>query len=120
MSNVLFEHPADIVGYSRLAIAAVLGLTDLVETAHQNIALSPGVFGQPAQGATPGITGLVYKTIRGITELVGSGIDTASSPLLWWMNGDVTSTRFIASPSCRPRGPIPQSLGDRSAFVDNL
>ena len=63
MSNVLFEHPADIVGYSRLAIAAVLGLTDLVETAHQNIALSPGVFGQPAQGATPGITGLVYKTI---------------------------------------------------------
>ena len=59
MLKTLLAHPADIVGYSRLAIEAVLGLTDLVETEHQNISIAPGVFGHPAPGGTQGITLLV-------------------------------------------------------------
>jgi pimeloyl-ACP methyl ester carboxylesterase len=91
MPKTLPTHPADIVGYSRLAIEAVLGLTDLVETEHHNISLAPGVFGHPAQGGTHGITGLVYKSIRGVTKLVGSGNNVGLAPLLL-MGGDARST----------------------------
>jgi len=91
MPKTLPARPADVVGYSRLAIEAVLELTDLVETEHRNISLAPGVFGHPAQGGTHGITGLVYQGIRGVTKLVGSGISVGLAPLLL-MGGDAQST----------------------------
>jgi pimeloyl-ACP methyl ester carboxylesterase len=78
------------VGYSRLAIDAVLGLTDLVESEHHNISRAPGVFGRPAQGGTHGITGLVYKSIRGVTKLVGGSLNVGLAPLL--LGGDAHST----------------------------
>ncbi len=84
-------HPADVVGYSRLAIDAVLGLTDLVETELHNISRLPGLFGRPARGGTHGITGFVYKSIRGIVTLVGSGINVGLAPLLS-LGGDAHST----------------------------
>jgi pimeloyl-ACP methyl ester carboxylesterase len=67
--------PADVRGYSRLAIDATLGLTRLVETMHHNIARTPGPLGRYSQEPTRGITGLVYRSIQGTTRLVGSGID---------------------------------------------
>jgi len=70
-------HPADLVGYSRLTIDGILGLSEAVETAHRNIAASPGKFGPPAQGPTSGITGLVYNSIRVVTALVGSSLQPA-------------------------------------------
>ena len=91
MPKTLPAHPADIVGYSRLAIEAVLGLTDLVETEHHNISRVPCVFGRPAQGGTHGITGLVYKSIRGVTKLVGSSLNVGLAPLLL-LDGDAHST----------------------------
>ena len=91
MLKTLLAHPADIVGYSRLAIEAVLGLTDLVETEHHNISLAPGVFGHPAQGGTQWMTGFVYKSIRGVATLVGSGINVGLAPLLL-TGGDAQST----------------------------
>jgi len=67
--------PADVRGYSRLAIDATLGLTRLVETMHHNISRTPGMVGKHTQEPTRGITGMVYRTIQGTTRLVGSGID---------------------------------------------
>ena len=67
--------PADLRGYSRLAIDATIGLTRLVETMHHNILRTPGPFGKHTAEPTGGITGLVYRTIQGTTQLVGSGID---------------------------------------------
>jgi pimeloyl-ACP methyl ester carboxylesterase len=75
-------HPSDLLGFSRLAVDATSGMTDLVEAMHLNIARSPGVLGTPVEGRTSGITGLVYRSIRAITGLVGSGIDAVLSPLL--------------------------------------
>jgi pimeloyl-ACP methyl ester carboxylesterase len=66
---------SDLRGYSRLAVEATIGMTDLVETMHHNIARMPGVLGTPTQERTRGITGLVYRIIRGVTHLVGGGID---------------------------------------------
>jgi len=61
-------------GAGRLAISATRGLTDLVEAMHGGIVRIPGTTAQPR---TTGITGLVYRSVRGVTGLVGTGIDAA-------------------------------------------
>ena len=66
---------SDLRGASRLAIDATLGLTDLVENLHRNISLAPAPLGQVSQRPTTGITGLVYRSIRGVTRLVGGSLD---------------------------------------------
>ncbi|MBI5119179.1 alpha/beta hydrolase [Candidatus Poribacteria bacterium] len=73
---------SDIRGYSRLAVEATIGLTNVVETMHHNIARAPGILGAPTQEPTKGITGLVYQIIRGVTRLVGGGIDVALAQLV--------------------------------------
>lgn len=82
MTNKTHIRPADVHGYSRLAIDATLGLTRLVETMHHNIARVPGPLGKYTQEPTRGITGLVYRSIQGTTRLVGSGIDALLGQLL--------------------------------------
>jgi pimeloyl-ACP methyl ester carboxylesterase len=67
---------SDLRGYGRLAIDATIGLTRVVETMHHNVLRAPGVFGAPTREPARGITGLVYRSIRGVTRLVGGGIDT--------------------------------------------
>jgi len=69
------SHARDLRGAARLAAEATTGLTDLVEALHSRIASLPGVAG-PADGRTRGITGLVYKSIRGVTRVVGASVDT--------------------------------------------
>src|SRR5262249_13393257 len=66
---------SELHGYSRLAIDATLGVTNIVETIHNNIL--ENVVSVPVQRElTRGITKLVYQSISGITRLVGFGIDT--------------------------------------------
>jgi pimeloyl-ACP methyl ester carboxylesterase len=67
--------PSDIRGYSRLAIDAIIALSNLVEALHSTITRFSGVRGKATQGPTKGITGLVYRSVRGVTRLVGGGID---------------------------------------------
>ena len=74
-------HPSDLRGASRLATDAVIAVTDLVETMHHNIGSVSKPLGTPAAGSTRGMTGLVYRTVRGVTRLVGSSIDIALAPL---------------------------------------
>jgi pimeloyl-ACP methyl ester carboxylesterase len=70
---------ADIRGFSRLAVDAATGLTDLVEAMHRNIVDGAWPSGAPLQRPTQELTGLVYGTVRGVTRVVGGGIDV----LLW-------------------------------------
>ena len=78
MKRRLHVRAADLRGAARLATDATAGLTDLVEAVHERIARFaqlPG-FGAPAApGRTGGITGLVYKSIRGVARGVGSSVD---------------------------------------------
>jgi hypothetical protein len=65
---------SDLRGAARLATDATTGLADLVEAMHERIARPPGL--EPAAaGRTRGITGLVYKNVRGVARLVGGSID---------------------------------------------
>jgi len=73
---------ADLRGASRLAIDATIGLTSLVETMHHNILRTPGILGESTQQPAQGITGFVYKSIRGVTRLVGGGIDAVLGRLV--------------------------------------
>jgi pimeloyl-ACP methyl ester carboxylesterase len=75
MSKARHSHASDLRGAARLATDATAGLTDLVEALHERIARVPGIAPRPLDGRTGGISGLVYKTIRGVTHLVGGSID---------------------------------------------
>ena len=65
---------ADLRGAARLATDATAGLADLVEAMHERIARVPGL-GGALDGRTAGLTGLVYKSIRGVTRVVGGSVD---------------------------------------------
>lgn len=66
---------SDLRGAARLATDATAGLTNLVEAMHERIARIPGFGKQTLDGRTSGITGLVYKTIRGATRVAGGSIE---------------------------------------------
>ena len=72
-----FLRAADLRGLARLGIDGVVGVTDVVEAMHHTIASRPRVVGPGPAGKTSGITGLVYRTVRGATRLVGKGLDAA-------------------------------------------
>jgi hypothetical protein len=66
---------ADLRGLSRLGIDAVVGVTDIVESMHHTIASRPGIVGRGPAGRTSGITGFVYRAVRGTTRVLGQGLD---------------------------------------------
>jgi hypothetical protein len=66
---------ADLQGLSRLATDATVGIVDLVENLHHTIVRGAGIVAAPTRGPAPGLTGLVYRAVRGSTRLVGKGLD---------------------------------------------
>jgi len=70
-------HFADARGVSRLAVAAVTGVTDIVENMHGHIVRLSPIVGQRHPAPLGGIPGLVYRSIHGVTRTVGFGLDTA-------------------------------------------
>lgn len=81
-------HLSDLHGYGRLAIDATLGVTDLVEAMHLNFLQLPRPFAKvrgkprkhvhgPVHAAIRKATGLVYGAVRGVTRMVGTGLDAA-------------------------------------------
>jgi len=72
---------SDIRGIAQLATQATEGVTGIVEGVHQSVWTTMGVSGGGEPGRTRGITGLVYRTVRGVTKLVGKGVDTVLARL---------------------------------------
>src|SRR5437868_3746894 len=75
------SHVDDMRGASRLAVDATTSVTDLVEAMHRTIAGGPEILGRPLEAPTRLLTGPIYQTIRGVTKLVGAGIDLALGQL---------------------------------------
>ena len=67
----------DLRGATRLAVAATRSVTDLVEAMHRTIGGGPAVLGRPLERPTRLLTAPVYGGVRGVTRLVGAGIDLA-------------------------------------------
>jgi hypothetical protein len=62
-------------GWGRLAVDATVGLTHVVEMMHHEVARVPFVLGRPSDAPTRGLTGLVYRRIRGTARLLGRVCD---------------------------------------------
>jgi len=80
MAKLNRTHAADLHGVARLAFEATAGLVDVVERMHHTIQRRPWPLGKPAAGSTRGITGFVYRTVRGSVRLIGRGIDASLAP----------------------------------------
>ena len=74
-------HASDLRAVAQLATQATLGVTSVVEGVHQSVwkTLGSPDGGQPGQAR--GLTGLVYRSVRGITRGVGKGLDAALATL---------------------------------------
>lgn len=64
----------DLHGLSRLAIDGVVGVTDIVEAMHLTIGSRAGLLRPGVAGRAAGITGLAYGAVRGVTRVVGRGL----------------------------------------------
>src|SRR3546814_20539021 len=100
MSKHTHLQPSVLHGLVRLSIEAVTQVMRLVESVHHTITRAPAPLGAERTGSTRGITGLVYRSIRGVTALVGGTLDVALvrlQPLL------ASATPEIGRASCRDR-----------------
>jgi len=60
-------------------------LTDLVEAVHDTIARTPGILDATRTGRTRGIAGFVYRSVRGVTRLVGGALDALIALIAPWI-----------------------------------
>jgi len=84
---------AYLSGTSQLLIDAVEGVTDIVEDLHRHIAGAAPMEGKSSPGRTRGITGLVYRSVRGVTRAVGLGLDAGFAQLTPLLSKQASSLR---------------------------
>ena len=72
---------SDLRGIAQLAAQATSGAARIAEGVHQSVWSTLGVPGGERQGSTRGITGFVYRSVQGVTQLVGRGVDKALAQL---------------------------------------
>ena len=66
---------SDLRGATRMTIDATDSIAEVVETMHRTIQLRPGPLGVAAADRPRGITGFVYRCVRGGIRLVGRAVD---------------------------------------------
>lgn len=81
MSTITRTNVSDLRGAARLACDATLGITTLVEKMHHTIQLVHPPFGASRAESTSGLTGLIYRSIRGTTRVIGKGLDAGLAPV---------------------------------------
>jgi len=74
-------------GGNKIIIDAIGGVTDIVEAMHSTISGLTPILGKTPAGSTRGITGMVYSSVRGVTQAVGAGLDLAFKQLTPYFNG---------------------------------
>ena len=81
MSTINRTTVSDLRGAARLAVDATLGITTLVEKMHHTIQLVHPPLGASRAESTRGLTGLIYRSIRGTTRVIGKGLDAGLAPV---------------------------------------
>ena len=88
---------SDLRGLLKLGVDATVGVTDIVEAMHHTIGSRSGIVGAAPSGRTSGITGFVYRTVRGTTTWVGRGLDKVMAPVTErLLAGESTASRDAA------------------------
>jgi pimeloyl-ACP methyl ester carboxylesterase len=75
------SHAVDLRGASKLAVEATIAVTELVEAMHRTIAEGPAILGKPLARPARVLTRVAYQGVRGVTKLVGGGLDRALARL---------------------------------------
>lgn len=73
--------PSDVRGLAQLATQATTSVTRITEGVHQSVLSTMGFPGGKEHGKTRGFTGLIYKSIHGVTNLVGKSVDKVLASL---------------------------------------
>ena len=77
--------PSDLRGVAQLATQATQGVATMAEGVHQSVWGTMGISGAKTANTqapqTGGLTGLIYQSVRGITGLVGKGLDASLGKL---------------------------------------
>jgi pimeloyl-ACP methyl ester carboxylesterase len=94
MSTINRTTVADLRGAARLAFDATLGITTLVEKMHHTIQLVHPPLGASRAESTRGLTGLIYRSIRGTTRVIGKGLDAGLAPVAAFLpEGESSASR---------------------------
>lgn len=83
------SHSSDLRGLSRLIVDAILGATDLAEQVNLSVLNSATKFAAPIQAPLTNATATVYRQVRQLTHLAGTGIDG----LLGWLTPSLIKNR---------------------------
>jgi pimeloyl-ACP methyl ester carboxylesterase len=82
--RALLRHlrPADLKAAAQLATQATQGVVNMVEGVHHSVHRQLGLSRNAAPEKTSGLTGQIYRGIRGVAALVGKGSDAVLGALL--------------------------------------
>ncbi len=82
--EALLRHvrPADLKAAAQLVTQATTGAIGVAEGVHQAVRSRLGMPAGIEPGRAGGLTGQIYQGIRGVTQLVGHGLDSALATLL--------------------------------------
>lgn len=72
---------SDLRAVARLATQATTGISRVAEGVHQSVLGTLGLPGGAEPGRARGLTGLVYQSIRGVTQLVDAGLQAGLARL---------------------------------------
>lgn len=83
---------SDLRGVARLATQATTSISRVAEGVHQSVLGTLGLPGGAEPGRTRGVAGLVYQSIRGVTQLVDAGLQAGLARLEPFFAPGVPST----------------------------
>jgi len=82
MSTPSRSQISDLRGAARMVFDAAEATAEVVERMHRTIQMRPGPLGVSDADRTRGITGFVYRCVRGGIRLAGQAVDVGLSPLI--------------------------------------
>ncbi|OYD50582.1 permease [Acidovorax kalamii] len=86
---------SDLRGVARLATQATTGISRVAEGVHQSVRGTLGLPGGAQPGRTGGLTGLVYQSIRGVTQLVDAGLQAGLARLEPFFSASTPGTEVL-------------------------
>jgi hypothetical protein len=86
---------SDLRGVARLATQATTGISRVAEGVHQSVRGTLGLRGGAEPGRTGGLTGLVYQSIRGVTQLVDAGLQAGLARLEPFFSASTPGTEVL-------------------------
>ncbi|HSH27805.1 MAG TPA: hypothetical protein VK972_08605 [Wenzhouxiangella sp.] len=91
MNPSRYFKPTDLHGLAQLAGDGVAGTSRLIERLHVTIARASMPAGRAVTAPARGMTGLVYRSVRGVNALVGASIQAVAKPVVARIPGQGSS-----------------------------